>query len=49
MGRRAVPLELDVRDEKSIRAMVSDAVKAYGRIDILVNNAGATCESPPWM
>jgi NAD(P)-dependent dehydrogenase (short-subunit alcohol dehydrogenase family) len=40
MGRRAVPLELDVRDEASIRRMVSDAAKAFGRIDILVNNAG---------
>jgi NAD(P)-dependent dehydrogenase (short-subunit alcohol dehydrogenase family) len=40
MGRRAVPLELDVRNEASIRRMVSDAAKAYPRIDILVNNAG---------
>ena len=46
MGRRAVPLELDVRDEKSIRAMVGDAVKAYGRIDILVNNAGCNVRKP---
>ncbi len=40
IGRRAVPLALDVRDEGSIRRMVSDAAKAYPRIDILVNNAG---------
>jgi NAD(P)-dependent dehydrogenase (short-subunit alcohol dehydrogenase family) len=40
MGRRAVSLELDVRSESSIRAMVADAAKAYPRIDILVNNAG---------
>ena len=40
MGRRAVPLALDVRSEDSIRTMVSDAAKAYPRIDILVNNAG---------
>jgi len=46
MGRRAVPLELDVRDEKSIRRMVGDAVKAYGRIDILVNNAGCNVRKP---
>jgi NAD(P)-dependent dehydrogenase (short-subunit alcohol dehydrogenase family) len=39
-GRRAVPLELDVRSEDSIRKMVTDAVKAYPRLDILVNNAG---------
>jgi NAD(P)-dependent dehydrogenase (short-subunit alcohol dehydrogenase family) len=40
MGRRAVPLALDVRSEDSIRTMVSDAAQAYPRIDILVNNAG---------
>ena len=46
MGRRAVPLELDVRDEGSIRRMVADAVKAYGRIDVLVNNAGCNVRKP---
>ena len=39
-GRRVVPLELDVRDERSIRAAVDAANEAFGRIDILVNNAG---------
>jgi NAD(P)-dependent dehydrogenase (short-subunit alcohol dehydrogenase family) len=46
MGRRAVPLELDVRNEASIRQMVSDAAKAFGRIDILVNNAGCNVRKP---
>jgi NAD(P)-dependent dehydrogenase (short-subunit alcohol dehydrogenase family) len=40
MGRRAVPLELDVRDEGSIRRTVDAAHAAFGKIDILVNNAG---------
>ena len=40
MGRRAVPLELDVRDEGSIRRMADAAHAAFGKIDILVNNAG---------
>jgi NAD(P)-dependent dehydrogenase (short-subunit alcohol dehydrogenase family) len=40
LGRRAVPLALDVRDEASIRQMVDAAHEAFGRIDILVNNAG---------
>jgi gluconate 5-dehydrogenase len=39
-GRRAVPIELDVRDEASIRRAVETAVGAFGRVDILVNNAG---------
>ena len=46
IGRRAVPLALDVRDEGSIRRMVSDAAKAYPRIDILVNNAGCNVRKP---
>jgi len=40
IGRRAVPLELDVRDYDSIQRMADDAWAAYGKIDILVNNAG---------
>ena len=40
MGRRAVPLTLDVHDEASIRQMADAAHQAFGQIDILVNNAG---------
>jgi NAD(P)-dependent dehydrogenase (short-subunit alcohol dehydrogenase family) len=39
-GRRALPLELDVRDETSIRRMADAVAAEFGRIDILVNNAG---------
>ena len=46
LGRRAVPLELDVRSEASIRAMVNEAAKAFPRIDILVNNAGCNVRKP---
>ena len=46
MGRRALPLELDVRDEGSIRRMVGEAAKAFGHIDILVNNAGCNVRKP---
>ena len=46
LGRRAVPLELDVRDVDSIRKMADDAEAAYGRIDVLVNNAGCNVRKP---
>ena len=46
LGRRAVPVALDVREEQSIRAMVAEALGAYGRIDILVNNAGCNVRKP---
>ncbi len=40
LGRRAVPLELEVTEYDSIRRMAAAAVGAFDRIDILVNNAG---------
>jgi NAD(P)-dependent dehydrogenase (short-subunit alcohol dehydrogenase family) len=46
LGRRAVPLELDVRDPASIRRMADAACAAYGKIDILVNNAGCNVRKP---
>ncbi len=46
LGRRAVPLELDVRDEHSIQAMAIAAEASFGHIDILVNNAGCNVRKP---
>ena len=46
LGRRALPLELDVRSHDSIRRMVEAAHAHYGKIDILVNNAGCNVRKP---
>ena len=46
IGRRALPLELDVRDIESIRRMADAAHGHYGKIDILVNNAGCNVRKP---
>ena len=46
MGRKAVALELDVRDEASITAMAQQAFAAFEAIDILVNNAGCNVRKP---
>jgi NAD(P)-dependent dehydrogenase (short-subunit alcohol dehydrogenase family) len=46
LGRKVVGLELDVREEGSIRQMAKDAQAAFGRIDILVNNAGCNVRKP---
>lgn len=46
LGRRAIPLELDVRDQQSIEKMSAAAEEAYGRIHILVNNAGCNVRKP---
>jgi citronellol/citronellal dehydrogenase len=41
LGRRALPLKLDVRDADACEAAVEKTVAHFGRIDALVNNAGA--------
>ncbi len=46
LGRKALALPLDVRDEKSIRQMADAAAAHYGRVDILVNNAGCNIRKP---
>ena len=46
LGRRALPLELDVGDRGSIRRMADAANAHYGKIDILVNNAGCNIRKP---
>ena len=46
LGRRAVPVELDVRGQASIAGAVQGAIEAYGKIDILVNNAGCNVRKP---
>ena len=46
LGRRCISLELDVRDDASIRKMAKDAETAFGQIHILVNNAGCNVRKP---
>ena len=45
-GLVAMPAQVDVGDEKSVRAMVGRVVAQWGRIDILVNNAGVESSRP---
>jgi gluconate 5-dehydrogenase len=46
MGRKALPLDLDVRDHASIDRMAAAAQKMCGQIHILVNNAGCNVRKP---
>ena len=46
LGKRVVSLELDVRDQESIKTMVRDAEAAYGQIHIRVNNEGCNVRKP---
>lgn len=46
LGRKVLPIALDVRDHESIRSMVNAAFEHFGKIDILVNNAGCNIRKP---
>ncbi len=39
-GGRAMSVRADVSDRHQVKEMISEVVRAYGRVDILVNNAG---------
>ena len=45
-GGKALPLQLDVRDENAIGEAVKQTAEAFGGIDILVNNASAISLTP---
>lgn len=40
MGRRAITIQVDVKNFNEVAHMVEHVIKKLGRIDILVNNAG---------
>jgi citronellol/citronellal dehydrogenase len=40
-GGKCLPIQCDIRDEKSIISAIEATVKEFGGIDILVNNASA--------
>jgi NAD(P)-dependent dehydrogenase (short-subunit alcohol dehydrogenase family) len=46
MGRKGLPLQMDVSKMDQIFRAVDDTVREFGRIDILVNNAGIAPENP---
>jgi NAD(P)-dependent dehydrogenase (short-subunit alcohol dehydrogenase family) len=46
LGRRVLPLQMDVTHLDQIFGAVDGAVREFGRLDILVNNAGVAPENP---
>ena len=42
LGRKALPLAVDVGDGESVTACIAETIKVFGRVDIMVNNAGIT-------
>lgn len=45
-GGRALPVQLDIRNEEQIAEAVKKAVETFGGIDILINNASAISITP---
>src|SRR5437763_1874952 len=39
LGRRAVSVGTDITDEAQVENLISEALKAYGKVDVLINNA----------
>jgi NAD(P)-dependent dehydrogenase (short-subunit alcohol dehydrogenase family) len=46
LGRRVLPLQMDITKRAEIARAVAEMVKHFGRIDILVNNAGIGPPNP---
>jgi NAD(P)-dependent dehydrogenase (short-subunit alcohol dehydrogenase family) len=46
LGRRALPLQMDVTRLAEVRQAIDAAAAHFGRLDILVNNAGLAPENP---
>ena len=46
LGRRAIPLTVDVRDPEQVNAVVQRTVEEFGQIDVLINNHGASFRAP---
>jgi NAD(P)-dependent dehydrogenase (short-subunit alcohol dehydrogenase family) len=43
---KCITIRVDVRDETSVKAMVAETVKAFGRLDYAVNCAGIGLKKP---
>jgi citronellol/citronellal dehydrogenase len=41
LGGKCLPIQCDIRDEKSVEAAIKKTVEHFGGLDILVNNASA--------
>jgi|SRR5579864_2748502 len=46
LGRKALPLQMDMSKMDQISAAIKQAAERFGRLDILVNNAGIAPENP---
>ncbi|WP_210497212.1 SDR family oxidoreductase [Microvirga antarctica] len=45
-GGKALPLQVDIRDEEAVKAAIAQTVEKFGGLDIVVNNASAISLTP---
>jgi 3-oxoacyl-[acyl-carrier protein] reductase len=45
-GLNVIAVKCDIRNSEDVKALISSATEAFGKIDILVNNAGITKDKP---
>ncbi|HET9325458.1 MAG TPA: 3-oxoacyl-ACP reductase FabG [Candidatus Eisenbacteria bacterium] len=48
LGRRARPVQADVRNHACAAGVVREARESFGRLDLLVCSAGVTADAPVW-
>jgi len=46
LGKKVLPIELDVSSQEKINKMINITMEEFGKIDILVNNAGLNIRRP---
>jgi len=49
LGRRCLPLQVDVTDRREAKTAVESAISEFGHLDILVNNAGVVGAYGPFL
>lgn len=47
LGRRALPVAVDISDFESVQSLAQQVIQHFGRVDILVNNAGIAGPAGP--
>src|SRR5579884_710976 len=47
LGRKALAVPTDIRQEESVRQLAEQTLQAFGRVDILVNNSGTIGPTAP--
>lgn len=42
LGRKALPVAVDVGNGETVNACITEVIKVFGKVDIMINNAGIT-------